>query len=90
MEPAPAERPEVHEIDHRSTDGLEISLLWNETSDELSVRVLDSRTGESFELPAAKDDALDVFHHPYAYAAFRGLDFDGGAREARALRLVRA
>jgi hypothetical protein len=71
--------PGKHEIDQRSADGLEISLLWHEKTNELSVFVFDSKIGDSFELPVAKDDALDVFHHPYAYAAFRGLEVHAGA-----------
>jgi hypothetical protein len=31
--------------------------------------VEDSRSGTSFEVPAPADKALDVFEHPYAYAA---------------------
>jgi len=57
------------ELDSRSVDGIEVTLLWSKRSDKLSVAVSDHRTGEAFTLPAAPDNALDVFHHPYAYAA---------------------
>jgi hypothetical protein len=30
-------------------------------------------TADSFELPVTSNDALDVFDHPYAHAAFRGV-----------------
>jgi len=35
--------------------------------------VSDSRTDQSFELTAHPENALDVFHHPYAYAALQGI-----------------
>jgi hypothetical protein len=44
--------------------------------------VVDSRTDESFELVLDRDDrAMDVFHHPFAYAAHRGLEFALASRE---------
>ena len=41
-------------------------------TDRLTVSVHDARTGDTFEIPATAGDAMDVFHHPYAYAARRG------------------
>ena len=64
------------ELAFRAVDGLEVALLWHERRDFLSVAVLDTKTGDSFELVLDEtDDALDVFDHPYAYAAHRGLDY---------------
>ena len=57
------------ELAHRSNAGIDVTLLWNEQTDELLVTALDSSTGELLELPAASERALDVFHHPFAYAA---------------------
>jgi hypothetical protein len=57
------------ELDHRSADGIEISLLWSRMTNQLMVAVADSRSGESFEVQAPPDRALDVFRHPFAYAA---------------------
>ena len=57
------------ELHHRSADGLEVSLLWSRRTNALTVAVEDSRSGVSFELPAAAENALDVFEHPFAYAA---------------------
>jgi hypothetical protein len=37
------------------------------------VSARDTRTAEAFELEANETNALDVFEHPYAYAAQRGL-----------------
>jgi hypothetical protein len=70
------------ELAFRTADGLEVALLWHPSVDVLSVAVLDSKTGDSFELLVDETDrALDVFHHPYAYAAHRGLDFRLPSRE---------
>jgi hypothetical protein len=61
------------ELAHRSNGGLEITLLWRRADDRLFVVVDHADTGESFELEAANGhDALDAFHHPFAYAAARG------------------
>ena len=57
------------ELDHRSADGIEVSLLWSRVTNALTVAVEDSRSGVSFEVPAPADKALDVFEHPFAYAA---------------------
>jgi hypothetical protein len=48
-----------------------MALLWRPADDTLAVTVLDE-TGDSFELVVDADEALEVFNHPYAYAAFRG------------------
>lgn len=73
---------DIRELDHRTADGVEVALLWHASRDFLSVVVSDTRAGEAFELVLdERDDALDVFHHPYAYAAYRGLEFDLAPRE---------
>ena len=59
------------ELAYRDDDGVEVSLVWSETNDRLTVNVFDSRSGERFALDAERDNALDVFYHPYAHAALR-------------------
>ena len=63
------------ELAHRVTDGVDIVLFWNEATDELTVYVSDERNGAYFELAAPRNQALDVFYHPYAYAASRGIAY---------------
>jgi hypothetical protein len=63
------------ELAHRMNDGLEVALFWHRRTDELTVTVSDERVGTYFELAAQPHDALDVFAHPYAHAAFQGLAF---------------
>jgi len=67
------------ELDVRSGDGLDVSLLWDPADGSIVVTVDDARTGEAFVIPVAATDALEAFHHPFAYAA-------APARQAAAVR----
>jgi hypothetical protein len=62
------------ELAQRENDGISVTLTWHTETNRLTVSVRDWRTGEAFDLPAAARDAMDVFHHPYAYAAQRGVE----------------
>jgi hypothetical protein len=59
---------DLRELAHREHDGLEITLVWNSSSNEVSVEVLDAREEHSFSLVVPGEHALDAFNHPYAYA----------------------
>jgi hypothetical protein len=68
---------ESRELAHRSNDGIHVSLVWNPTTDSVSVTVYDERLGSAFELVMESGaEALDAFRHPYAYAAWRGVDYE--------------
>jgi hypothetical protein len=70
------------ELAVRQQDGATVRLFWTRGTDVLAVAVVDHRNGDSFEFVLEPDERpLDVFYHPYAYAAARGLDFCGSARE---------
>ena len=60
----------LRELDHRTTDGIDVRLLWHQGEDRVLVAVSDAKTGAAFTV-AVEDGrrAYDVFHHPYAYAA---------------------
>jgi hypothetical protein len=58
----------IRELDHRSSDGIEVRLLWNACDDRVSVTVHDQRSGEAFVLQVPGADAREAFNHPYAYA----------------------
>ena len=60
---------QIEELAHRDADGIEVALLWSRTDDSLTVVCTDARTGDWFALAAESTNALDVFYHPYAYAA---------------------
>jgi hypothetical protein len=65
----------LRELAHRASDGVEVVLFWHEVTNELTVSVSDAHSGAYFELAAGPDEALDVFEHPYAHAAFTGLPY---------------
>jgi len=67
----PTHRSSRRELASRSNNGIEVRLFWSPDDDALAVTV-DEASGESFELVVEPAEALDVFEHPYAYAAFRG------------------
>jgi hypothetical protein len=60
---------DARELAARESDGIHVLLLWHPRSDEVTVSVDDTRTGQYFELPVERDRALDAFNHPFAYAA---------------------
>ena len=70
------------ELATREGDGLEISLLWSRAGDREKVTVSDSRLVDEFELHVAGAEALAAFHHPFAYAAGRGIGFADPLRES--------
>jgi hypothetical protein len=70
------------ELDGRQNEGLEVSLLWSKSANRVKVAVADARQNEQFEFDVAGADALAAFHHPFAYAAGRGLGFGSVARDS--------
>jgi hypothetical protein len=66
----------VRELDRRQGDGLDVTLLWEATTDHLFVVVADMTSGERFRIRVPAANALDAFNHPFAY--HRG----GGRRDA--------
>lgn len=89
--PAYATEPQVtrptvpRELDARNSDGIQVRLLWHPEDDHVSVAVNDTKTGEAFDLPVHDGQpALDVFQHPYAYAAMRQHDTGNPCAAGRA------
>ena len=61
---------EARELNSRTSDGIQVRLLWHPLDGRVSVSVNDTKTGEAFELEVRHgQQALDIYHHPYAYAA---------------------
>ena len=56
------------ELAHRTSDGIDVYLFWNEPTSRVTVRVLDGRSEDGFELELDGRQALDAFNHPFAYA----------------------
>jgi hypothetical protein len=77
----------IRELDSRLTCGVQVRLLWRPRDGGLWVAVVDTRTGETFCIRVHEDERpLDVFNHPYAYAALRHLDVN--AREIEPERVM--
>ena len=58
----------------RRSAGIEVTLLWAEDTNAVAVLVRDEGAHDQFELSVeAGANALDIFEHPYAYAAWRGV-----------------
>jgi hypothetical protein len=60
----------------RRNAGVQVTLLWAEDTSAVVVLVRDEGNDDQFELsvePGA--NALDTYEHPYAYAAWRGVDY---------------
>ncbi len=69
----------VRELDHRTSDRIDVWLLWRERDGRLSVEVADQKTGDRFTIDVRDGErAFDVFHHPFAYAAWRGIETSSG------------
>ena len=60
---------ERRELAHRTTNGIEVTLLWAESTNTVTLAVADMHSGEELEYDVDGSRALDAFNHPYAYAA---------------------
>jgi hypothetical protein len=56
------------ELAHRSSNGIDVTLLWSRTTGCVHVAVADIRDGSRFTVEVPREKALEVFHHPFAYA----------------------
>jgi hypothetical protein len=63
-----ATTPKIVELADRQSDDLDVVLLWGRRSGRLWVNVTHRRTGRIARIDATAANALDVFHHPLAYA----------------------
>ena len=67
--------PGSRELAVRASSGTQVRLLWQQGTRRLWVEVWEPATASALRIRAQPENALDVFHHPYAYAAARGLEF---------------
>lgn len=74
------------ELMSRETNGIVVRLLWSRATNLVTIAVADAANDERFELVLGKDESpLDVFHHPYAHAAARGLELGSRRPQPEAL-----
>ena len=61
----------TRELAQRLSGTVEVLLLWQPEGDQVELSVHDLATDAGFHLDVAPANAMDVFYHPYAYAAMR-------------------
>jgi hypothetical protein len=74
------------ELASRQSSGITVRLLWSRSMNLVSVTVADPANDDFFELVLDEHDrAMDVFNHPYAHAAARGIEFQSSRLEPEVL-----
>jgi hypothetical protein len=64
------------ELMSRESNSITVRLLWSRATNLVTVAVADATSDEYFELVLNEHEpALEVFIHPFAHAAARGLEF---------------
>ena len=63
--------PCSRELAVRASNGTQVRLLWRQGTRQLWVEVSEPATARALTIRAQPENALDVFHHPYAYAGLR-------------------
>jgi hypothetical protein len=60
----------------RQNAGIEVALVWTADTNVAAVLVRDEISDDQFELLVEPEaNPIDVYEHPYAYAAWRGVDY---------------
>jgi hypothetical protein len=60
----------------RTNGGLRVPLLWAADTNTVAVRVRDDIINEQLELLVEPEaNPMDVYEHPYAHAAWRGVGY---------------
>ncbi len=57
------------ELDGRQAAGIDVQLLWDPCTHALTVVVHDTKTDQTVAIDVEPRQALDVFHHPFAYTS---------------------
>jgi hypothetical protein len=71
----PSALTSTRELHNRVGNGIQVRLLWCEQDGRLWVTVIDFKEAAEFSVDVLdRARALDVFHHPYAYAAHYGIE----------------
>jgi hypothetical protein len=75
------------ELASRESNGVIVRLFWSRSTNLVTVAVADAANDDYFELVLDEHErALDVFYHPFAHAAARGLELRTDRPEREALR----
>jgi hypothetical protein len=74
--PEPTDEIWRTELMSRESSGITVRMLWSRATNLVTIAVDDAASDDNFELVLDEDEpALEVFHHPFAHAAARGLEF---------------
>ena len=85
--PDPTHEPWRTELMSRESSGITVRLLWSRATNLVTVAVADAASDDHFELILDEHEpALEVFNHPFAHAAARGLEFRTRRPEPEMLR----
>jgi hypothetical protein len=83
----PTEETWRTELMSRESNGITVRLLWSRATNLVTVAVADAASDDYFELVLDEHEpALEVFNHPFAHAAARGLEFRTRRPEPEVLR----
>ena len=58
----------LRELDVRTSDGIDVRLLWSPHDGALLLEVDDAELQTRLVLPVPPDEAMLAFHHPFAWA----------------------
>jgi hypothetical protein len=82
-----SEQPRRTELLSRESNGITVRLLWSRATNLVTVAVEDLGSDDYFELVLDEGEAaLEVFNHPFAHAAARGLEFHTRRAQPELLR----
>jgi hypothetical protein len=75
------------ELMSRESNGITVRLLWSRATNLVTVAVADVASEDYFELVLDENEPpLEVFNHPFAHAAAKGLGFRTRRPEPEVLR----
>ena len=75
------------ELMSRESNGITVRLLWSRVTNLVTVAVADAASDDYFELVLDEHEPpLEVFNHPFAHAAARGLEFRRRRQEPEMVR----
>lgn len=55
------------DLDERRSGGAIVTLLWDPRRNQVMLRYVDVKSGDSFITDVPNDAALNAFHHPHVY-----------------------
>ena len=65
---------DIHEIDYRQNDGIEVFLYWHKEANILSLALTDHKKDFSTEFVVPNDKAREAFLHPFAWMPTQSIE----------------